>query len=583
MKTKLFIALLLVSYCLGLKAQDNNVLNQKVDLVYSDVEIGEVIRDLTQKYQINFSYVSDRLPLHQKVNVDQKGILLKDGLEMLLEETDISYKVIKNQVILQKSKEPEPEEPVEEKIIPAVIPSQPQETSIAKKNTEVVSVKEVETPENIGLKMSTATVVAGTGNTMNKVPQKTGNIPSGAKKEKKEKPEKKKTSKPLFNFKPNHDLDSVPAHFGLFYPVSTNGKRAPKVFNDISLNLLYGVSAGVGSFELNGLGSVTNGNIKGFQASGIASFGTGNVKGFQAAGLINSVNGSLNGFQAAGFMNVAQDSGKATQAAGFMNINNGTQWGMQAAGFMNIGLDSLTGAQIAGFLNIRHGDVYGAQVAGFMNIAANNRGVQIAGFYNKTRDIKGSQIGVLNMARNISGVQIGVFNFADTIGGVPIGLLSIVKKGGYRKFEISGTETLNANIAYKIGVPRFYNIFSVGAQFNSNTLRQAAGAGFGTEFPIASSSFAMNLDLMGHLFFKDAFSDFEEGIQFYNAKLQFSKYITPKTAIFLGASYNVLVSDNKEENRAEVANDIAPWSFYDEDHSHHNVKMWIGLNGGIRF
>nr|MBX2842804.1 hypothetical protein [Flammeovirgaceae bacterium] len=561
MKTKLFIALLLVIYCLGLKAQDLNVLNQKVSLAYNEVEIGEVINDFTKTYKINFSYVSDKLPLHQKVSIEEEGILLKDGMEMLFGEAGISYKVINNQVILQKVKEQEIEEVEEEEItpVPVQIPLKNSVNPSLDKRTEVASVKEIENPENIGLKLGAATVITGTGNTMNKVPQKNGALPAKPIKEKKEKKEKqKKTKKPLFNFNPNHNLDSVPAHFGLFYPVSTNGKRAPKVYNEISINLLYGVSAGVGSFEVNGLGSAINGNINGFQANGIGSFGTGNVKGFQASGVINSVNGGVNGFQAAGFMNVAQDSGKASQAAGFMNINNGAQIGFQAAGFMNIGLDSLTGAQIAGFLNTRHGNVKGAQVAGFMNVAANNQGAQVAGFYNKTQDIKGSQVGVLNMARNISGVQIGVFNFADTIGGIPIGLLSIVKKGGYRKFEVLGSETLNANIAYKIGVPKFYNIFSVGAQFNSNTLRQAVGAGIGTKFPTTSSGFSMNLDLMGHLFFRDAFSDFEEGIQFYNAKIQFSKNITPKTAFFLGASYNILISDNKKEDRSEIANDIAP-------------------------
>ncbi len=53
---------------------------------------------------------------------------------------------------------------------------------------------------------------------------------------------------------------------------------------------------------------------------------------------------------------------------------------------------------------------------------------------------------------------------ADSIDGLPIGFLSIVRDG-YRKVEFSGVDAMNLNLGFKIGVRRFYNFLTFGAQF----------------------------------------------------------------------------------------------------------------------
>ena len=100
---------------------------------------------------------------------------------------------------------------------------------------------------------------------------------------------------------------------------------------------------------------------------------------------------------------------------------------------------------------------------------ADYRGSQIAAMTNfATAKLSGSQISAFyNHGRNVRGTQIGLFNYADTLGGVPIGLISFVKTG-YHKLEISADEIFHANLAFRTGVSKFYNILSAGIMPEQN-------------------------------------------------------------------------------------------------------------------
>ncbi len=126
------------------------------------------------------------------------------------------------------------------------------------------------------------------------------------------------------------------------------------------------------------------------------------------------------------------DSAQAVQLAGFTNVTSGSLKGFQAAGFGNFSKD-VVGSQIAGFTNVATGNVKGVQIAGF-----------------------------LNAGKKITGSQIGFINVADSVTGVPVGFLSLVRHG-YHHFEVWGGEALHTNVALKLGVDKFYNIFAASA------------------------------------------------------------------------------------------------------------------------
>jgi hypothetical protein len=130
----------------------------------------------------------------------------------------------------------------------------------------------------------------------------------------------------------------------LFPPLSTNGAKNAHIVNDVSLNLLLGVSGGVEKFEAAGFINIDKYYMNGVQLAGFGNTVGGHVSGAQIAGFYN-VNGShTSGFQGAGFVNVAEEV-EGAQVAGFVNVA-GTVKGFQGAGFLNI-CDSIDGVPLA--------------------------------------------------------------------------------------------------------------------------------------------------------------------------------------------------------------------------------------------
>ena len=410
------------------------------------------------------------------------------------------------------------------------------------------------------------------------------------------------------------NYDKVPFAIGLFPPVSTNGANAGNCVNQFSINLISGYSAGLAGMEFAGFsnterdfvrgaqfagfGNFVNGEFTGFQFAGFGNFNRGISNGFQfsgfsnfnydqadgvlAAGFFNFTNGKslaiqlagfanfcedVEGVQGAGFVNVVKGNGKAVQAAGFTNITLGEVDGVQAAGFLNFSMKKMENTQLAGFTNISMGDATGVQAAGFANIAHGDlEGVQLAGF--------------LNVAKKVKGLQLGVFNIADTIeSGIPIGVLSIVRKG-FREFEVSVSEGLNTQAAFKIGVDKFYNIFAVGAQFLGSDYCWAYGYGIGTHL-IKTDDFKTQLELMSY-----HINEGETHTNTYNdlqqLKLTFSKKINDHLNVFAGPSLNLMITDNRDNHGFNFESRFAPYSMVSHKGRNTTLEGWIGFTAGIR-
>ena len=358
---------------------------------------------------------------------------------------------------------------------------------------------------------------------------------------------------------------SRPFQFTFVYPLGTNGTNSYDYSNDISINLLGGVNGGVNALEVGAFVNVNRGDVNGFQGAGFTNINIEKTNGVQVAGFYNQSK-EFSGGQFAGFLNVNTGNTTGFQGAGFVNTVRGNMRGWQAAGFTNVSSKSITGAQLSGFGNFSRDSVDGAQIAGFINVAKDIEGAQIAGF--------------VNVAKKVKGTQIGFINIAKSVDGIPIGFLSIVKNGYYR-FEFGASESLFANASFKVGVPRFYNIFTVGYKQLDDVTYWSYGYGIGTIFAL-NSRMNVNIDAISQQVNENEWHT--DRVNLLNTlKLNLSYKLTDRLELVGGPSFNVMVSEFDFRESIGSKSDFVPWYFYDKNHNDDNIKMFVGFNAGIRF
>jgi hypothetical protein len=394
--------------------------------------------------------------------------------------------------------------------------------------------------------------------------------------------------------------------------VGTNLKMSGQVENRMSLNILAGYSAGVKGVEVGGLVNIDRKNVSGLQIAGLGNVVGGTTTGAQLSGIFNNNRREVKGLQLAGISNVILDTMKGVQMAGISNVLRGSMHGWQVAGISNYASESVDGVQIAGISNYTQKDVDVLQVAGIFNIGENVNGFQVSGLINASRGIvggwqisgltnfsktvrlsqlagfgniatervKGAQIAAFfNYSRYVDGGQFSFINIADSVGGIPIGFISIVRKG-YHKIEISSEEILYANFTYKLGVRRFYNMFTAGIQPGSDG--PVWGFGYGIGGQIGMRRVVVNLDLKGTQIMENVEK------QNFNVSFRFNPNvgirIVKRLSFFLGPSLNLHVSDLKDLATGEFISNIAPektllW----EDVPGTNTKFQLWWGGAIGF
>ncbi|MEK6482242.1 hypothetical protein WJR50_32180 [Catalinimonas sp. 4WD22] len=599
----------------------DNILNQKVSLSYRDAAITEILQDIQQEYEIRFSYLNNEIP-DVKVTVNLENQPLYLALDEIFEETMISYQVVSGQVILKKNlekvkKESRPEEKqktkvsAQESIHAKATPPAPsgdryaaedeKSDSLAETADKTASVSISKQPQMISSVPSEEAELSIEES--HKIPENSlensdnaqNNRPTIPTNKKEEKTNLGKSFekigiglKKLFQKMPGEDEDDYERksfQFGLIYPLSTNGTQAGKYVNEFSLNLLVGYAAGLDGVEFSGFGNIENDFVKGAQFAGFFNVVKNNVDGAQFAGFTNVNGGNMKGGQFAGFINMAAGEVEGIQGAGFMNMTTGYTKGAQLAGFMNVVTDDAQALQAAGFGNFASGDMSGGQLSGFINYS-HDVNVQLAGFMNvASGDVQGFQgSGFINLARNVKGAQLGVFNVADSVDGVPIGFLSIVRKNGYRRLEFWGSETLHANVGFKIGVEKFYNIFAFGSQFAAENFRWGFGYGVGTQVNLSSQDY-INIDLMSFQVEEDGERIFENSeLNLLNTlRIGYNHQFSEHFGIFVAPTFNVMVSQRRNSTDGSIGTDLAPWTVFDRTYSGTNVQMWPGFHVGLRF
>ncbi len=353
---------------------------------------------------------------------------------------------------------------------------------------------------------------------------------------------------------------TMPFQVTLVTPLGTNGIQSFRITNRLSFNIVAGTNGGVDGFELGSVLNIISSDVSGVQLSGF-----GNVVG-----------GPVHAVQVAGFMNINRDEFEGVQASGFINYVYGYSRAIQVAGFANLS-GELKGLQGSGFANFT-GDAEGLQAAGFMNCADNIKGIQGAGFLNAAEDVRGIQLaGFLNAANKVKGLQIaGFLNICDTIDGIPVAPISIVRKGGYMKFEYWGNETFYMNASLKTGVKKFYTIFSFGYKGIDSDFNTGAGFGAGTNISITQNN-SIDIDVNAYYINKYFWRNRDYN-QLNTLRVSFNHEIAEHFSIFAGPAFNVLISEFRDS-----ADEIAPsWAFNISDRRN-SLRGWFGFNLGFKF
>ena len=348
---------------------------------------------------------------------------------------------------------------------------------------------------------------------------------------------------------------SIPGrmHFGLVYPLSTNGRNAALDTNSFSLHLIAGVSAAERGPSFAGLSNVVVNDTKGSQFAGFSNHIGKKANGALFAGFINTYGGG-NGPAFAGFSNIASDSVKGAQFAGFANVAK-----------------DVNGAQFAGFINTSK-NLKGSQFAGFANVAKDVSISQMAGFINTAKDVKGSQFaGFINIAKKVKGAQVaGFINIADS-SDCPIGIINIIKNGE-KSIGLTIDENQTSMLSFRSGGKVLYGILGIGYNFKNTDEVYAFEAGLGAHF-FESRSFRVNAEITSSML-----ESFKEG-DYMKASLRVMPAIkvTPFLEIFGGPSMN-FVSTNTTEGIALTKNTIKEWpGEWDEDFR----ALYLGYTAGL--
>lgn len=315
-------------------------------------------------------------------------------------------------------------------------------------------------------------------------------------------------------------------HFGLVYPLSTNGSHAALDTNNLSLNLIAGLSAAE----------------RGCAFAGISNVVLKDVKGTLFAGFSNHVGKTVDGALFAGFINT-YGGGK--------------------------------GPAFAGFSNVSASPLKGAQFAGFSNFAKKIEGVQVAGFINTAKSVKGSQFaGFINIAKKVTCVQAaGFINIADS-SDYPIGIINIVKNGKKGiAFTIDENQTLMST--FRSGGRILYGIIGAGYNLKNTKEVYAFEAGLGAHF-LDSRLFSLNLELTSSVL-----ESFKQGDYFKSSlRLMPAIKLGKSIEIFGGPSINFINTNTSSESLTLQKHYFKRW---DNRWGNDVNALYIGYATGIQF
>lgn len=615
-------------------AQDN-LLRRKITINAGDEQLESVLLEISDLAQFTFSYDASILASNQKVSYASHNETVKTTLDKVLPE-NIDYKVSGNHLILLKKLPVEDVRKKEKYTISGQVYHAATKTPLSDIIIyEVSSLVSAVTDENGRYSFSVPSQFEKLGISFNNrafedtiifITPKDQDISIYLTPAHQFSPTPKLDNMPMHQpaveslplvqqivpsqlFVRTENLDLIrarPAQISLLPTVGTNLKMSGLIRNKFSINVFAGYAYGLSGFEMGGLFNVIRKNVKGVQVAGIGNLVGKTTEGYQMAGIFNHSGEKVAGVQVAGVANMAFDSLQGVQVSGISNVLKGSMDGVQIAGVANTTVADVDGLQISGVINFAAKDVRKMQLAGVANTGQNVDGTQISGVLNYTTGhVKGLQLsGVLNKAKNtealqiagigniatdnvagaqiaalfnyakiIDGLQIGLFNIADSATGTPVGLISFVKRG-FHELEFSTNEIVPANVAFKTGVKRFYNIFSGGFGAWNGENRWMVGYGLGTERPL-SDRFSINFEYTGNWVNKE--QEYSQDMEVLNRlNIAFIYRRNKGLSISAGPSINLLLTERKDPETGAFLTDLAPYSLMESEIGSSLSQLWIG-------
>jgi hypothetical protein len=357
-------------------------------------------------------------------------------------------------------------------------------------------------------------------------------------------------------------------HFGLVYPMSTNGRQAPQYTNDVSLHGLAGVSQNERLFTLSGLANIVANDASGFQFAGLYNQVGRNGSGFMFSGLASNIHNNYSGFLFAGLLNRSREM-LGFQFAGLFNTTDNIT-GMQFAGLLNRSREML-GFQFAGLFNATD-NITGMQFVGLFNTAGNMTGMQFAGLFNTAGNMTGIQfVGLVNIAGRVKGVQFaGLVNIADS-SDYSIALVNIIKNGE-RGIALTYDETGNITASFRSGGRVTYGIVGAGYNHNAGTRRLFLEGGFGAHIN-CSARFRVNneLTVANFLFYKNA--TFKTAYRLHAAYRFF-----PHAELFAGPSINYMQASH--DDHTAIFPSHALWK---HSGASKRQQVFVGYQAGVQY
>ncbi|WP_324674431.1 DUF4974 domain-containing protein [Hymenobacter sp. GOD-10R] len=573
------VCLILAALCLSIQQplvaqpKPSPVLERNVSVNFQKVPLESALRTLRQRYGVNLSYSNTALDLRQSVTLRLQNQPLRTVLNNLLRDTNVSYQLVGNQVVLHpaptkpttvtalatgatastaapvrtteaRSTPVEPaanSKPAPQTISakPASVPSKeaskpaPRKPTSAtnpltsnkstasstSKNTSMRAASGATEPSPSDSNGVTASTAPATAALNQSAPQPAADSVGVAAAVSATKPEPEEAA---------HETITKPAQVSFFWPLGSNGFSSGRTVNKVSLNVLAGYQAGVDGFEAASLLNVDRYNVKGAQVAGVGNVVGQQLTGFQGAGVLNVLGGEANGWQAAGVLNLARRAVHGGQAAGVFNATLGEVRGVQAAG-------------------------------------------------------------VFNVARSVHGVQLaGVVNIADSVDGISIAPFNLVRHG-YHRLEVTNSETWPVSAALKLGGSAAFYTFVTGAydDFGSGPRRWALGYGVGTE-AWSRKRLSLALDAVA-MHVNEEQRGWTDELNLHNQVRVLLGFAPFKAGshlrIVAGPTASVLVTQRYDSGEQKIYSNLTKGHklWLNEGSARTRVFGWFGYSAGIRF
>ncbi|WP_159466837.1 STN and carboxypeptidase regulatory-like domain-containing protein [Dyadobacter sp. 3J3] len=368
---------------------------------------------------------------------------------------------------------------------------------------------------------------------------------------------------------------ALPYQISLTPGLSSHGRLSSQIVNKLSINIYGGYTAGVNGVEIGGLFNISKKDVRYLQIASTFNAVAGHLSGVQVAGVYNQVLDSLVGVQLSGFAGWTKGNLKGVQLAGVFNKVSGHLKGLQVSGVGNIAKEEIDGGQISGIFNKSSKELHGFQITSGVNIGSESvSGSQISGIGNiSKKETSGLQLASLfNYARNLKGVQIGIVNLADSSSGYSFGLINVVKNGK-GTVSVYGNELLPLNIAWKSGSKKLYNIFTVGSSIGGSKA-YTFGFGIGREFKI-NKNITLNTEITDHNIYLGSWKNLPVLYRFQTGlNIKLSKSLS----LSAGPAFSLYYPEQKEfKSNYQSFSDKGFLRFK----MRQNGYAWVGWQGGL--